>query len=66
MQCHLLERTLFLVRNRPPSLTLEQIANDANINHNWLKAFAMARYSNPRVREVERLYVHLSGKQLDL
>lgn len=66
MQCILLERTLTLVRNRPPSLTLEQIANDANLNHNWVKAFAMARYPNPRVREVERLYTYLSGKQLEL
>ncbi len=66
MQCQLLERTLFLVRNRPASLTLEQIAKDTTINHNWLKAFSMARYGNPRVKEVERLYVYLSGKQLDL
>lgn len=66
MQCQLLDRTQSLVRNRPPSLTLEQIANEANLNHNWLKAFAAARYPNPRVKQVVALYEYLAGKQLDL
>lgn len=55
-----------MVRNRPPSMTLQQIANDTRLNHNWLKAFTMARYPNPRVKEVVTLYEYLAGKPLDL
>lgn len=63
MSQSLLERTLHLVRNRPPSLTLEQLANEAGVNHNWLKAFILERYPNPRIREVEKLHAFLSSKR---
>lgn len=64
MQCKLRAHTLGLVRNRPPSLTLKQIANDTGLNHNWLKAFVCERYTNPGVNDVEKLYGYLAGKPL--
>lgn len=57
-------RTLALVRDRPASLTLKQIATDTAIDHNWLKAFAAERITSPGVNKVEALYNYLTKGKL--
>lgn len=66
MKSNLRERTLDLVRNRPPSLTLKTLASEADVNYDWLKSFVTGRIPSPGVDNVEKLYTHMTGKQLDL
>jgi len=66
MRYELPERALDLVRNRPPSMTLEKIAENTGINHNWLKAFTSGRIIEPGAAKTWTLYCFLSGKQHDL
>lgn len=66
MQCKLRPRALELVRNRPPSMTLKQLAQEAGVNLDWLKSFSSNRMKTPTVDNVERVYTYLSGKELEL
>lgn len=56
----MLDRTLQLVRERPRTLTYEQIANDTGLKVSWLEALASGRIPDPGVRKVETLYAYLN------
>jgi len=66
MRYELRDRALDLVRNRPPSMTLENIAQATGINHNWLKKFSADLITEPGVNRVWTVYCFLSGKQHEL
>lgn len=56
-----LERKLYAcqlrrrVRNRPASVQLKALANDAGISRSWLITFCNAAYQNPHLRLLKRL-----------
>jgi hypothetical protein len=66
MSSKLHESALDLVRNRPPSLTLAQIAEGAGVSLDWLKSYATGRVASPGVDNVEKVWTFLSGKELGL
>lgn len=66
MLTRLHERTLYLVHNRSRKLTYDMIAKEIGENPNWIKKFSCGQISDPGVNKVEKLYVFLSGKELDV
>ena len=66
MQPKLLPTVLELWRNRPRSVTIMRVHMDTDIPFHWLVHFSKGRVKNPPVDYVEKLYVHLSGRELDL
>ena len=62
----LLERTKYLLENRPRTLHLEKIAQETGLGMSWLKMLSAGRIVNPGVTHIETLYVFLSGKELDV
>ena len=52
-------RTLQLVKNRPRTLTLEQIKTDTGLSLAWLKAFSQGLTPDPGVNKVELLFIYL-------
>ncbi len=56
----MLDKTLKLVRERPRTLTYDQIASDTGLKVSWLEAFAGGRIPDPGVRKVETLFAYLS------
>ena len=59
-------RTLELLASRPKHLSLRKLAEETGINYNWLRNFSEKRRPDPSVNTVEKLYVHLSGRALDI
>lgn len=55
----LYSRTLYLLENRPVSLTYEEIANDTGITCPWLKKFISGAIQNPSVKRIEVLHTYL-------
>lgn len=45
---------------------LTTIANDSGLPYHWLHSFRYQKVSNPSVNRVQKLYEHLTGKQLPL
>lgn len=62
----LLEKTQYLLENRPRTLHLQKISQETGINISWLKMLSANRIDNPGVKQVEQLYVYLSGTSLEL
>jgi hypothetical protein len=60
MQSDLYQRTLSLVRNRPPHITLKLIGRETNISEDWLKSFSCGRANNPSSVRLELLFKYLS------
>lgn len=61
----LLERTQYLVRNRPATLSLDDIARETKLSRAWLKHFVAGNIAGPDVCKVECLYVYLAKKPLN-
>lgn len=53
-----------LVRERPASLLMRDLAHDIGVSPKWLGDFTSGKFDNPSARIIERLYVRLTGKQL--
>lgn len=62
--CKLLDRTLELVRNRPVTLTYEELAKRTGLNVYWIRLFARGKIDNPGVVHVCRLYEFLAQAEL--
>jgi hypothetical protein len=60
----LLDCVQSLVRERPASLQIQELAKEIGVTPVWLGGFANGRYPNPSAIVIERLYVRLTGKQL--
>jgi hypothetical protein len=60
-------RTRELVRNRPRTITLEKIAQEAHVSVFWLKQFTRTKgITEPSVSKVEAIYNVLSAKPLEV
>lgn len=57
--------TLKLLRDRPASKTLKDVADESGLTESWIKSFHLRgdQYS-ASVDKVSALYEHLSGKTL--
>lgn len=53
-----------LLEDRPRHVTLKQIEQATGLRVQWLQDFVSGRTDDPGVKKVEKLYVHLSGKEL--
>jgi transcriptional regulator with XRE-family HTH domain len=60
----LLAATQELVRNRPRSMTLAQLAAEVGVTRPWLNAFACGHMPNPSAKVVEKLFNRLSPTPL--
>lgn len=60
----LLETTIQLMKNRPASLTLQELAKDVGATPDYLSKVMNGVIPNPSVNTIEKIYVRLSGKQL--
>lgn len=60
----LLERVRRLVIERPRSCSLQDLSEVSGMTTVWLSGFQYGRFPNPSAIAVEKLYVHLTGKQL--
>jgi DNA-binding Xre family transcriptional regulator len=52
------------VRNRPRSLTLDQLAAECGVGRSWLASFASGKMPGVTAVTLERIYVRLTGEQL--
>lgn len=52
----LLDRTLYLVINRPRTITLEEIAGPAHVSVPWISRFANGHIKDPGVNAVQRVH----------
>lgn len=64
--CQLLIKTQELLKNRPRTLTLEQVAVDTGLSIEWLGPFGREKIDDPSVRKVVTLYEYLSGRKLEV
>lgn len=53
-----------LVRERPATLTINELAADIGRTRQWLGAFAQGRQPGAQAVTLEALYTRLTGKQL--
>lgn len=66
----LYEKTLYLVQNRPVTMTYAKLADlcagsaDGGVTIGWLRQFATGRASCPHVDRVQSVYEILSGSKL--
>lgn len=56
--------TVTLLRNRPHSLTLADVAEGSKLTKSWLSALLSGQISNPSADKVQDLYEFLSKKPL--
>lgn len=56
--------TAELLRNRPVSLTLKQLAIDCNVSADWLSLLLNGHVPNAAADKVQRVYERLTGRPL--
>lgn len=59
-----LEKTLYLLQNRPRSQTYNEISTMTNIGESWLRMFGRGEIQDPSVNKIQTLYEFLSGEKL--
>lgn len=60
----LLDRVAQLVRERPRTVLLDDLASEVGVTRQWITGLAYGRAKGPNAVKVEKLYVILTGKQL--
>lgn len=60
----IVEITAALLRERPRSVTLREIACAIDETESWLRKFSSGQIAAPSAVRVQKLYEHLSGKRL--
>lgn len=65
MKSRLLDKTLELFKDRPRSMTFEDISKETGLPIGWLGTLGQGRNGHS-VTRIETLYTYLSGKELDL
>jgi hypothetical protein len=60
----LVAHTVQLLRERPRSLTLDDIAATTGLSKSWLNLLLSGDYKDPGTTKVQKLYEHLAGKPL--
>lgn len=53
-----------LVRDRPASLSQEQLAQEVGCSRAWLSSFSTGNMPGVSAQLIEKIYVRLAGKQL--
>ena len=59
----LLDETLFLLKNRPVTLELKQIAQAINVSPNWLSMLNNGKIENPGIVYIQKLHDYLVSKK---
>ncbi len=59
----LLEETLILLRNRPVTLELKQIAQAIDVSPNWLSMLNKDKIENPGIVGIQKLHDYLVSKK---
>ncbi len=59
-------RTFELLKTRPHNQTFDDISRATGIKVAWLRHYSRGEAKAPSVHKVERLYVFLSGRSLDV
>lgn len=59
----LLDDTLALLKNRPVTLELKQIAKAIDVSPNWLSMLVNNKIDNPGVVSIQKLHDYLVSKQ---
>lgn len=63
----LLERTIYLLINRPKPMTYQKIETDnPGLYARWLSELANGRLDDPSVNKIQQLYEYLSGQPITL
>lgn len=62
----LFQETLYLLRNRPITKTLDVIHKETHLPKRWLLSILSDGESNPAVNRVEILYEYLTGRKLEV
>ena len=52
----LYERTLYLVKNRPYSIKLQELSKATGLSVPWLSEFANEKMSDPSIHRVQKLH----------
>ena len=55
------KETLLLLKNRPVTLTFEEIGKETKLSISWLKAFRAEVLKNPSYFRIEKLHTFLKG-----
>lgn len=58
--CPLLERTLYLVKNAPRSISFAEMARQCDTSAGWVLAFKDDKIPDPGIRKVQRLHDYLA------
>lgn len=58
------EKTLFLLKNRPATIKLKDVAEGAGLTEAWVKSFHLGNLTHPSVVHIETLYEYLSKTKL--
>lgn len=61
---NLTAHTLALLRDRPRSTTLDQVAAGAGVTKSWLQAWICGQISTPSADKVQAIYEFLTKKPL--
>jgi hypothetical protein len=64
MKTSLKERTQALVRDRPRTVTIADLAEATGLKPRWIQAFVSDQHGSFCVDKVETLYVYLAGREL--
>lgn len=59
----LLDETLILLKNRPVTLELKQIAKAIDVSPNWLSMLVNNKIDNPGVVSIQKLHDYLVSKK---
>lgn len=59
MPTNLYEKTLNLLRSRPVSLELKDIADAIEVTPSWLSAFNNGRIADPKYSKLQKLHDYL-------
>ena len=60
------EKTLKLLRDRPASMNLKEVAEGSGLNEAWIRSFHQGKVNNPSVVFIEILYEFLAKKSLKI
>lgn len=54
-------QTVTLLQNRPRTLTLEKIADEANVNYHWLARLSRDAIEEPGVNKIAKVFQYLTN-----
>lgn len=58
------DKTLQLLKERPSTVNLKDVAKGSGLTEAWIKSFHLGKFKHPSVVHVETLYEHLTKRSL--